>query len=114
MNRKFACKRSGSTYLSSKMAKLANIPSKETVQQTSMPFPDATNSANVTHEGITSEDWLTAICQSLGEVPAVFKTSTDIDPQLIIDMPATDSNPAQVCDETATLQNSIQVLGFIQ
>ena len=43
--------------------------------------------SDVTCDGIPAGDWLTAICQSLGEVPAVYETSTDVHP-LMVDLTA--------------------------
>ena len=70
--------------------------------------------SDVTYDGIPARDWLTAMRQSLGEVPAVYETSPDALP-LIIDLTSkTSTEPhaskTQVYNETAISTPSSDII----
>ena len=108
MNSKFAKKRSSSSYPPNKRSKFAAMSDISCIEVPTMPQGEPTPS-DVTCDGIPAGDWLTAICQSLGEVPAVFETSPETLP-LTIDLTAETSTEShtpktQVYSETMSLQN---------
>ena len=107
-NSKFSKKRSSSSYPPNKRSKFAAMSDISCIEVPAMPQGEPAPS-DVTCDGIPAGDWLTAMCQSLGEVPAVFETSPETLP-LTIDLSAETSTEshapkAQVYNETATLQN---------
>jgi len=111
MNSKIQRKRSSGVYPSSKKTKSTTISNAVVSSEQEVPLQhgDLYHGTDVSCNEIPNGDWLTAICQSLGEVPALYEPSTDVLPQLIIDIPDSDpTNSPTTSGESAQVNTMIR------